>query len=199
MRVFLLLAAVLAAGNATAGTRLLGIQLNPLNAMVSADLDGDHCADIATARVGARNAGGYLHEISVRLSSTELSTFSVRTRRLAHRLTVRDLDGDLDRDLVLESFDREPLAVFLNDGEGHFIPANIEDFRSVLRRPSSLSLEAGSSSLERWSEIWEGPSTPVAKTRYRHILSCSPLASVDRPQILRTHTCHVSGRGPPRP
>src|SRR6476661_7827933 len=85
---------------------------------VSADLNGDRKFDLATAGQSRREGAGYLLDISIRLGAAETRDITVRTSRAAVRLFVRDIDGDADRDLVVESFDSEPLAVVLNDGDG---------------------------------------------------------------------------------
>ena len=81
----------------------------------AADLDGDHRPDIATAGASRREGAGYALDITLRLSSVEVGVITVRTPGIAGRITARDLDGDSDRDLILESFDRVPLAVVLNE------------------------------------------------------------------------------------
>jgi hypothetical protein len=129
--------------------------------LTAADLDGDHHPDLATAGAVRRDAGGYLLDISFRLSSFETGVITVRTPSLAGRLSARDLDGDADRDLILESFDREPLAVVVNDGDGHFHQADPGEFREQLHKPDSRSWEslvARSDSLE----TGESPVSPAA-------------------------------------
>src|SRR3954452_10323943 len=117
-------------------------RISPYGSFVAAaDLDGDHRSDVATAGASRRDAAGYAFDISFRLSSVSTDAITVRTARIASRLLLRDLDGDSDRDLVVESFDREPLAVLLNDGDGHFRQGNLADFGALLRRSDS-SFEA---------------------------------------------------------
>lgn len=134
IRVSLLLSAFWCAAAGTA-TRA------PFGSVVAADLDGDRRPDIATAGAVRHDAAGYLLDISVRFSSAEAGAITVRTGRAAGRITARDLDGDSDRDLIVESFDREPLAVVLNDGGGHFHQANLDDFRALRHRPEPQTIE----------------------------------------------------------
>jgi hypothetical protein len=107
----------------------------------AADLDGDHRPDFATAGASRRDGAGYVLDVTFRLSSVDAGVITVRTKGIAGHIFARDLDGDADGDLVLESFDREPLAVLLNDGGGHFHQANLDDFRARLRKPDSRSFE----------------------------------------------------------
>jgi hypothetical protein len=100
----------------------------------SADLNGDRKVDVATAGHSRRDGADYLLDISIRLSAEETRDITVRTSRAAGRLFARDVDGDMDRDLVVESFDCEPLAVVLNDGDGEFHQGSIEDYRITDRR-----------------------------------------------------------------
>jgi hypothetical protein len=109
---------------------------------VSTDLDGDRRPDLASAAASRRDGHSYLQDITLRLSGFEDSIITVRTSRAAVRLTVRDLDGDANRDLILETFNREPVAVLLNDGEGRFHQGNLEDFRFQLSHRSSRWFES---------------------------------------------------------
>ena len=113
--------------------------IGSLAGWVSADLDGDHQPD--TARPGAfHNEGrGFIQEIHLGFSQLPAGILAVRTTAVGARLVARDVDGDSDRDLILETFFREPLAVLLNDGEGGFHEADLADFRALLRQePRSL-------------------------------------------------------------
>jgi hypothetical protein len=121
---------------------LLHTQTARASGWLSADLDGDRKVDLAKAGASRRDGPGYLQEVTLRLSAFEDSTITVRTRSTAVRLTFRDLDGDADRDLVLETFNREPVAVLLNDGDGHFHQGDLETFRFQLAHRSSRSMEA---------------------------------------------------------
>jgi hypothetical protein len=199
IRVFLMAAALLSAKEAAASGRLLGSQLSPLQGTISADLNGDRQSDMATAGTGRRDSHGYLQDITVRLSATELHTVTVRTAHRVHRLSVRDLDGDDNRDLVLESFDREPLAILLNDGEGHFRLGNLEKFRARLPRHGLPSVESPSDELP-FIEIGQGAGNPTAApatTGYRHSLTTAPASAHDQHRGVAAFSFHTSVRGPP--
>lgn len=116
----------------------------PFGASFAADLDGDRQTDFATAgALRADSAGsGYLLEISLRLSGQASGTITVRTAQAAGRIWARDLDGDADRDLILESFDRVPLAIVLNDGGGRFHQVGLEEYPTLAHKPDPLSFEA---------------------------------------------------------
>jgi len=113
----------------------------PFGAFLAADLDGDRKPDFATAGAMRADGAGYLLDISVRLSGVESGTITVRMPRAAGRIAARDLDGDLDRDLILESFDRVPLAIMLNDGGGHFHQVSLDDYGALTPRPEPFSVE----------------------------------------------------------
>jgi hypothetical protein len=197
--VLLVLLALLGAKEAAASGRLLGSPLNPLQGIVSADLNGDRQSDTATAGAGRRDSRGYLQDITVSLGSTEFHTLTVRTALRVHRLSARDLDGDADRDLVLESFDREPLAVLLNDGAGHFQLGNLESFRTWLPRHRTPSLESPAEELLTL-EIGQGPGSPSAGpaiTGYSHLLANAPACATGRHHGFAAFYFHTSGRGPP--
>jgi len=200
IRVFLLGLALWGADKAAFAGRLLGSPLAPLQGTVAADLDGDRLPDVATAGAGHKDSRGYLQEIRVRLGSSEWNSVTVRTSIRAHRLTVRDLDGDADRDLVLESFDREPLAILLNDGDGHFSLASVEDYRARLRHNGHPAIE-GVGLDSPTPEMGESPGSPTAAPAgagYGHRLGSSKLAAREDDPDIRSSHAPFCGRGPPR-
>lgn len=136
-RVSLLVTAILCAASSLAAAARI-----PFGSILAADLDGDRRADFATAGAMRREGAGYLLEIAVRLSAAESRVITVRTPRAAGRIAARDLDGDADRDLILESFDRTPLAIVINDGGGNFHQVSLDEYRARLRRPGHRSVES---------------------------------------------------------
>jgi hypothetical protein len=111
---------------------LLHARLGPLTGWAAADLDGDSRPDFA--RAGKFHAEGrhLVQQISFCFSGAQPRTITVRTSSVAARIIVRDVDGDLDHDLILETLTREPIAVLLNDGDGHFHEGDLEAYRSRL-------------------------------------------------------------------
>jgi hypothetical protein len=91
---------------------------------VMADFNGDHKLDLATL--------GMLDQIQVQLGAPQFPIFNLLIHPSANRLSARDLDGDNDRDLVLESPFNVPLEVWINDGAGHFHVGDLEKFRFQL-------------------------------------------------------------------
>jgi hypothetical protein len=96
----------------------------PAAPSVMADFDGDHRPDLATL--------GKLDQVQVQLGTAQFPVFSLLIPPSANRLSARDLDGDNDRDLVLESPFHVPLEVWINDGAGNFHVGNLESFRFQL-------------------------------------------------------------------
>jgi hypothetical protein len=91
---------------------------------VMADFNGDHKPDLATL--------GMLDQIQVQIGAAQFPIFTLLIHPSANRLSARDLDGDNDRDLVLESPFNVPLEVWINDGAGHFHVGDLETFRFQL-------------------------------------------------------------------
>ncbi len=110
---------------------------------VLTDLDGDRIADMAAAGPGRVDGQGYAREVSVKLAGSEKTFFTVRTPGASIRLSVRDIDGDDDRDLViLESWSLRPIGIWLNDGHGHFEEGDIGDYSSLSGKPEPRSLSS---------------------------------------------------------
>jgi hypothetical protein len=191
--VFLLsLVAPAAAGN----RRLLHASSASSTPWTAADLDGDRKLDLARPGAFRAEPGGFLQELHFRFASTQRSVITVHLSSVAHRVTFRDLDGDSDRDLVLEGMDSNPIAVLLNDGGGQFHLANLEDFRAELPQPERRSIEDS-----KHSSVTEDGCAPSAaalpplsvRSREAHRL---PRIAV-RPAPLRACACITVTRGPP--
>ena len=139
----LLLLALAGSGLAVSAHDLPGALDAPkVSGWVLSDLNGDQSVDLATARSGRHDARGYSQEVSVRLGAYTQTSFRFLSPGATIELSSRDVDGDLDRDLViLEPLSREPIGVWLNDGAGLFHEGNLADFEKLLghgRSPNSV-------------------------------------------------------------
>jgi len=88
------------------------------------DLDGDNTPDFATGQRLGRTTDGYLYRVQLQLSSDATSSsFTVfHNNALGLRITSVDIDGDDDIDLIIsDRFFRQHIAIWLNDGKGHFV------------------------------------------------------------------------------
>jgi hypothetical protein len=113
-----------------------------LTPWVAADFDGDAITDLVHAGSFRPEGSGFIQEISLRFSATESRALSVRVSAVAYKLIARDVDGDSDRDLIVEALTREPLAVLLNDGDGHFHEAPLGDFDDLFFHHERSSWDA---------------------------------------------------------
>jgi len=105
----------------------------PGSSWVLADFDGDSQIDVVTSRARPLQGHEYAHEVSLSLSGSPSTSFTFRDRYASVELNSLDVDGDRDRDIIVrEAASSELLAVWLNDGSGHFLPGDVERFRAVL-------------------------------------------------------------------
>jgi hypothetical protein len=166
---------------------------------VVSDLDGDRQTDLATTGASRRDGREYVQEISLRFSAFAGDTVTVRTRLAAERLTARDLDGDSDRDLILEAFNREPVAVLLNDGDGHFHQADLAEFFFQLSHRSPRGFDSN----DRESPEPESGECPNDEPVAVRCCTCGPALAGARLivwlEFPRPVSCHagVKSRGPP--
>ena len=92
------------------------------NTWVVADFNGDSTPDLVTL-------GPSTHAIpGIRSRLFEDGALAQSDRFRNQTLRVRDVDGDSDRDIVLESASSVALEVWLNDGSGHFEEGRLKDF-----------------------------------------------------------------------
>jgi hypothetical protein len=106
------------------------------------DFDGDSHIDVVTSRAERLPGHEYSHEVSLQLSGSASTSFTFRDRYPNVELNSRDIDGDHDRDIIIrETATSEPLAVWLNDGSGHFLQGDLEHFRAVLEEHHSPNIE----------------------------------------------------------
>jgi hypothetical protein len=109
---------------------------------VLADFDGDSRIDVVTSRAERLPDHEYSHEVSLMLSGSPSTSFTFRDRYPDVQLNSRDIDGDHARDIIIrETGTSEPLAVWLNDGSGHFLQGDLEHFRAALEEHHSPNIE----------------------------------------------------------
>jgi hypothetical protein len=93
-----------------------------------ADFDGDSRPDMAITKMDAQG-GGYVYWLELDLSTSHAGESaapvpafpSVASSMFGLHLTPRDVDGDQDLDIVVTmGFTRQPVAVWINDGQGGF-------------------------------------------------------------------------------
>ncbi len=146
-RLSLLVLALLSAGSAlqltAAGLSAAELPVPPNAAYQSgwvlADLNGDQIVDLATARSGGHDAGGYAQEVRVTLGAFEQTSFHFLSPGAKVELSSQDVDGDNDGDLVVfEPLSSQPIGVWINDGAGSFHEGHLADFRKLWTdRPGS--------------------------------------------------------------
>jgi hypothetical protein len=107
-------------------------------------MDGDSRADIAFAKFQALVNGIYHYQIEVLLSAQPRTTFEVESGPAGGGLNIsaRDVDGDRDLDLVITAeFSRQPVGVWINDGEGRFSPGNPAIYPASIWQETNQSVE----------------------------------------------------------
>ncbi|HEY4085553.1 MAG TPA: VCBS repeat-containing protein [Bryobacteraceae bacterium] len=164
-----------------------------------ADLDGDRVADLANAGPGVRDGDRYVHNVQIDLSHFGKSSFNIHGGSASIRLSLRDIDGDHDRDLVV--FDPSsalPVAVWLNDGAGHFTEADLHSYARAIGQPGPYSLTtaylahdtlAGFSGDQLSFHIRSAALNPAASSRAPALFSAASLRSTARDAF--------APRGPP--
>ncbi|HEU5022141.1 MAG TPA: hypothetical protein VFT60_09615 [Bryobacteraceae bacterium] len=126
---------------AGAKTFQLPSQNNRIRSWAVTDMNGDKVADLASAGPGRREGAEYAREISVNLAGADKTRFTVHSPGAAIQLSLRDIDGDHDRDLiVVEPWSRQAIGVWLNDGQGHFEEGNLAKYSPALGQPPPHSL-----------------------------------------------------------
>jgi len=97
-----------------------------------ADFDGDSQPDVAITKAEARGSG-YVYrlefDLSTRrdrgLSQSQPDLPAITSSLFGLHLTPRDVDGDRDLDVVVTmGIARQPVAVWINDGQGRFEEAD---------------------------------------------------------------------------
>jgi hypothetical protein len=130
---FLILTLAVANACVAATGRVLSAPPLPLRSLehvgwTVADFDGDSRPDMAITKMEAQGAG-YVYWLELDLSTRRSSDTArqapgfpvIASSMFGLHLTPRDVDGDHDLDIVVTmGFARQPVAVWINDGQGGF-------------------------------------------------------------------------------
>jgi hypothetical protein len=164
-----------------------------------ADLDGDRVADLANAGPGVRDGDLYIHKVRIDLSHSGTASFNIHGGSESIRLSLRDIDGDHDRDVVVfEPSSSLPVAVWLNDGAGHFTEADLTSYAHAVGQSGPYSLEkaylphdtlAGFSGDQLSFHVLSATLNPAASSRAPAPFSAATLRSATRDAF--------APRGPP--
>jgi len=103
-------------------------------ALVFADLNGDKRADTVDVRLQSSSAAGLTYALNFTVAGSSAGTSKlIVVKRWGIEVIPRDVDGDHDLDLVIESLaTHEAVAVLVNDGNGRFAAAETSLFPSAL-------------------------------------------------------------------
>ena len=126
-------AIVTAAADPTGGFRL-GTAAAPFGwSTAVADFDADGRLDFAVVDRVHSSAERYQYDIDVKVSKARAQRLALASPIDAVSVVAEDIDRDHDFDIVITpALTHEVLAVWLNDGSGHFSPASLRDLPSHL-------------------------------------------------------------------
>jgi hypothetical protein len=103
-----------------------------------ADFTGDTHPDVAIVELNGFHSASAEYVIEVRLTEGGGQLLRVRAPFGGLLVTAKDLTGDGNLDLVIrEARSRAPVAIFLNDGSGHFSAAERGVFAKALPEAAS--------------------------------------------------------------
>jgi hypothetical protein len=173
---------------------------NSQSGWVLADLNGDQHADLATARSGVHDSTGYTQEVRITLGAFRQTSFHFQSRGATVELSSRDVDGDLDGDLVVfEPLSNQPIGVWLNDGAGFFHEGRLADFQKLWSQRSGSAWRLRIQPLRLFAI--SDDRTPL-KTPARSVASQEPIVSYDafqnEPHHRQGRRARCLPRGPPR-
>jgi hypothetical protein len=99
---------------------------------VVADLNRDSKPDIVVADHLAGSAGGYVYRLEFTISGQAAHGITFESRYDAITISVADVDHDDDLDLVVGTpLSGEPIAVWLNDGQGRFTAGDVRQVPAI--------------------------------------------------------------------
>jgi len=106
----------------------------PALGIAMADFTGDTHPDLATVELERFDSPTAHYSIEIRLSEGGGQSLRLTAPFGGLLITPKDVTGDGNLDLIVRSArSRMPVAVFLNDGRGHFSPAALSSFAQALR------------------------------------------------------------------
>lgn len=121
-----------------------GSLMAPALGIAMADFTGDTHPDLATVELDRFDSPSAHYSIEIRLSEGGRQSLRLTAPFGGLLITPKDVTGDGNLDLIVRSArSHVPVAVFLNDGRGHFSPAAPAAFAQALREtPCELDFTA---------------------------------------------------------
>jgi hypothetical protein len=116
----------------------------PALGIAMADFTGDTHPDLATVQLDRFDSPSAHYSIEIRLSEGGRQSLRLTAPFGGLLITPKDVTGDGNLDLIVRSArSHVPVAIFLNDGLGHFSPAALATFSQALREtPYELDFAA---------------------------------------------------------
>jgi hypothetical protein len=112
---------------------------------------------------------------------------------------VRDLDGDSDRDLVLEDASERAVAVWLNDGSGRFEPADVAEYSKQLSHTDPHSFDsARPARMARYTADQSRLEVGLVSFVYELRVHAAFLGRKSEANFSADYRSSIQARGPPR-
>jgi hypothetical protein len=106
----------------------------PALGLAMADFTGDTHPDLATVQLERFDSPSARYSIEIRLSEGGRQSLKLTAPFGGLLITPKDVTGDGNLDLIVRSArSHVPVAIFLNNGRGHFSPAALSSFAQALR------------------------------------------------------------------
>jgi len=148
---FLLLTLFLGWAGSVAATPSSSAQSDPTRPLPAisnftlADFDGDRKPDLASVEFNRFDSSKVRYSITVRLTTGDGQTVGVIAPLGGLELAVQDVNGDAALDLIVRTaWQHQLVAIFLNDGHGHFSAADPSAYPVNARETSTAWLSAAS-------------------------------------------------------
>jgi hypothetical protein len=112
-----------------------------------ADFDGDRIPDLASVEFSRFDSSAVRYSITFRLTTGGGQTVGIIAPFGGLDIAARDVNGDAALDLIVRTaWQHQVVAIFLNDGHGHFAAADPSDFSMTTGESSTAWLPATSES-----------------------------------------------------